>query len=309
MLNLALYAELQRLLDDFAAARIEVASYKGPLLALTLYGSVTLREFRDLDFLVRPEDVARAAPVLETHGYRCQSGADLALLGAREIAFGRRRGRGLVELHTALLPRYFASRPDRDPWSRLERVRLGARQVQTLTLEDAIVFLCQHGVQHGWERLAWVADVSEAVCGALPLDWERLRDRAAERGAARALRLGLALAARTLGTAPPVRMSREIAADAALPGLVRQVVGHWETPGPWRAAELLRFHLATRDRISTRAGYLLFRSLELNEHDWSFVALPPGLAPLYYPLRLARLAVQGFERLGARNTSDLADPA
>src|ERR1041384_3498267 len=68
-LNTFLTNELQRLLARFAVAEIEAMPYKGPVLAVALYGNVALRQFSDLDILVRPRDVARASELLQAEGY------------------------------------------------------------------------------------------------------------------------------------------------------------------------------------------------------------------------------------------------
>ena len=54
MRNIILTRELLRLLQLLAAHGIEAVPYKGPALALTLYNNLALRQFTDLDILVRP---------------------------------------------------------------------------------------------------------------------------------------------------------------------------------------------------------------------------------------------------------------
>src|SRR5207245_6416128 len=68
--NLRLAGELVRLLDRFARHGVAAVPYKGPLLAVRCYGDLALRPFRDLDFLIRPHDLAQAERALADHGYR-----------------------------------------------------------------------------------------------------------------------------------------------------------------------------------------------------------------------------------------------
>ena len=67
--NLIWLQEWQHLLQLLDEAAIPVISFKGPALALTAYGDLTLREFHDLDLLVHPADVPRARDVLLRTGY------------------------------------------------------------------------------------------------------------------------------------------------------------------------------------------------------------------------------------------------
>ena len=59
-LNIFLTHELRRLLSLFAENNITAVPYKGPALALQLYGNVALRQFSDLDIMVHPRDVLGA---------------------------------------------------------------------------------------------------------------------------------------------------------------------------------------------------------------------------------------------------------
>ena len=62
--NLKLARELVRLTDRLSEAGVPAVAFKGPVLALKLHGDLSLRQFNDLDLLVRPQDVGPAAQVL-----------------------------------------------------------------------------------------------------------------------------------------------------------------------------------------------------------------------------------------------------
>src|SRR6202451_98083 len=57
---LFLSAELIKILDLFRSQGIEVILYKGPALAVQAYGDITLREFEDLDIVLRQSDLPKA---------------------------------------------------------------------------------------------------------------------------------------------------------------------------------------------------------------------------------------------------------
>src|SRR5438128_8896670 len=65
-------AELARVTRAFADSGIEVLAHKGPALAQLLYRDPALRQFGDLDLLVRSGDVARSRLVLRQLGYEPQ---------------------------------------------------------------------------------------------------------------------------------------------------------------------------------------------------------------------------------------------
>lgn len=71
--SLQFATELTRISNCLEANAIQVIHYKGAVAAQQYYGSVTLRNFLDLDFLVRRDDLLALIKVLEGEGY-CNAG-------------------------------------------------------------------------------------------------------------------------------------------------------------------------------------------------------------------------------------------
>jgi hypothetical protein len=67
---LFLTAELTKILELFRARGIQGIAYKGPALAVQAYGDVTLRQFEDLDIIIRQGDLQKANEVMVGLGYR-----------------------------------------------------------------------------------------------------------------------------------------------------------------------------------------------------------------------------------------------
>ena len=102
--NLALTGELLRILALFEAEGIEAIPFKGPVLAEELFGTVSMRQFCDIDILVKPEAALRARDLLAARGYEPEftlSPAREAEYVRAEHAFQLRRPDGsvIVELH------------------------------------------------------------------------------------------------------------------------------------------------------------------------------------------------------------------
>src|SRR5258708_3989383 len=69
LFTLSMTAELFRLLDRFRGARVEVIVVKGPVLSTRAYGDPGLRQYVDLDFLIRADDLLEATCALTDAGY------------------------------------------------------------------------------------------------------------------------------------------------------------------------------------------------------------------------------------------------
>ena len=192
---------------------VPMVSLKGPTLALSAYGSVALRQFSDLDILVPRSQVLAARRVLLEDGYHSR----LELARAQEEAhlrddsvFDLVRDEGLdgrptaLELHWALTPRSFTRPITFDHVHlRLREGPLVGGSTQQLDAPDLLLILCVHGSKHLWERLQWIADVSQVLrqydrCddkgGAGELDWDRVRGLAVRFRVERMVGLGLLLA-------------------------------------------------------------------------------------------------------------------
>ena len=64
-------------------------------------------------------------------------------------------------------------------------------------------------------------------------------------------------------------------------------------PERWIASPL-RFDLRQLDGSADRARYLMHSVFDPTMREWELVKLPDALLPLYYPIRLARLALKPF---------------
>jgi hypothetical protein len=105
-------AELVRILHHLESAGIKALPYKGPVLAETLYGEVTQRQFGDLDILILPEDVPKAKAALLALGYKPRLNLAPSLEtsyieSGYEYSFSAAQGPNLLELQWRIVPRFY----------------------------------------------------------------------------------------------------------------------------------------------------------------------------------------------------------
>jgi hypothetical protein len=290
-------AELNKILELFESHGIQSIPYKGPVLAQQAYGDITLREFEDLDIILRQRDLPRAHEIILSLGYRAKFPWILSPGAAASLVPGEYNYRAverqiMVELHTEMTLRHFPVVPCLDDFSqRLVPVELSGRDVQTFCPEDALPILCIHGSKDFWERISWIADISELIHAHPQLDWDAVRRGAESLKAQRMLHLGLTLAASLLDAPVP----REILQPATTDAAVAAVAG--EVEKRLLSRELIpldaagRFHFRRRMVPGTMAGwrYAIRLAVVPAEEDWMMVRLPASLAPLYIALRPLRL--------------------
>ena len=67
--NLRFLQEMLALVSCLESHGVDASPYKGPVLAATLYEDLGLRQFYDLDLLVRKEDLPRVEEILRARSY------------------------------------------------------------------------------------------------------------------------------------------------------------------------------------------------------------------------------------------------
>ncbi len=176
--NLRFARALFEVVDLLDSERIPSVPLKGPVLAATAYGNLSLRQFGDLDILVHRQDVLKAKNLLTSAGYVNSFGltteAEHALIRYQKDFQLISPVRGtIVELHWALEPgKRFRRFSDEIVWKRLTEAQVEGRALPNLSPEDSLLYLCMHGANHRWDRLCWICDVAQTIARYPDLDWD-----------------------------------------------------------------------------------------------------------------------------------------
>ena len=227
--NLSLTRELLNILKLCQTHQIPVLPYKGPVLAVLLYGKLSLREFCDLDLIVQPKDFFRVADLLIEKGYQSTFPAfndahertyyryytELSLNKNEEI---------YVDLHHAIAPRYFQFTYQlNDLLEHAEVVDLVGTPVPHLGIEELLVVLCIHGAKDYWSQLKWICDLSELLQRYSQLNWDFIWSIVKQHSAKRRLLVGLGLAESLLDAPLPRFIQKKIQSDRESQALIAQV--------------------------------------------------------------------------------------
>jgi hypothetical protein len=293
--NLFLTGELLRLIDIFGQNAIPIAAFKGPLLAHSIYGDLSFREFCDVDVIVQPRDVLKAEDILTAYGYQADfpdRAFRYAFQGYQgQYAFRHCQTGMSVDLHWRLSSKGMAfPLQSAEIWPRLEKVTISGRTVLTLAHDDLALFLAAHGTKEGWRSLIWVCDFAELLRSYQDIDWLAIFDRAQRSHASRPLLLAVALASTLLDAPAPMALLDRARKDSAVRRLVEEAklrmlraVREEELAGFLNS---LRTHDRLRHRLLPIATLLTTRTVS----DYQAMPLPKSLWGLYYLTRPFRLA-------------------
>jgi hypothetical protein len=278
-----------------ADAGIGILVTKGPALSVRCYGDPGMRQYGDIDLIVRDADIRRVTQAMLDLGYepRVSLNAIDAKRAPGEYAFRKPGTDLLIEFHTESTFRYHPRpSPVEKVFQRSTFIAIDGRNVPVLSLEDELVLICIHGAKHFWERLMWIADVA-ALISRQALDWDRAIAVAREVGAERMLRLGLRLASDVLGTELAAQMQASVQSDRTVAKPAAQIESKLALCQRYDLGVLPRalFRIRMRGNFFEGLAYLLRLSLSPTEEDWVLEGeanRPVFLEAIRRPFRLAK---------------------
>ncbi len=285
-------AVLESLLKQFAERGIEVLPLKGPVLAEALYGDATMRSYSDLDLLVPRESFQRAEVLLLEMGFVVRSGDE---------KYHRRflREGVMVELHFGFgSPPFFpaGSFPfDASVvWARAGIETFQGLPIRVMSDDDLVLFLCLHGLQHGFSRLIWIMDIARALATARHCDVEELARNARQQGLELALLIGCEMVRETFPQQLPQWIDAIVAESPEMAGKVRHAVSALFAEGAETSSDpevgMWSFYLRTEGNPRRRwKRRLSFFAPTAEDYAWAGRnRIYPRLAPFLRPLRLLR---------------------
>ena len=305
--NLLFTGELLRLFDLFRQNRIRTATFKGPVLAVSVYGDLALREFSDLDLLIDEADLCRAENILAALGYQADflnKDYRSAFVGYQgQYAFRHSKTGIAIDLHWRLSSKGVAFPiQSTEIWFRLKQVTIAGRTVQSLAHDDLALFLAAHGTKEGWRSLGWLCDFAELLRNDHDLDWAAILERAQQSYCSRMLLLAMFLASTLLDAPAPVHLVDKARSSSAVRALAQKAQFTMLRTGR-RQGELgeLLNGINMYDRfwhsLWPIATILTTRTIG----DYQAMPLPKSLWGIYYltrPFRLASKAAQMMLRTG-----------
>jgi hypothetical protein len=306
--NLELTREMLSLVKALEAQGVTSVPLKGPVLAIDAFGSLSGREFGDIDLLVQPEDLERACEVILSAGYQ----PELQLTPRQRAAYlqsqhaftyFRPRENMTVEIHWRLYDRYLSfPLSDRDLWANIEFETIFGTRLRRLKPEHNFIFLCMHGAKHFWDRVEWISCLN-ALARTQPVSRVPLiLFEAARLRSTRLLHLGLVLA-HQLSPSPRTEyflnaMQPDPVANDMAAAVWQQVFAD-EFSGWNKEVHRFRFYMKAREHIWDRLRLVWWATVRIpppQSSAWEERALPESLWCLYYVLRPMRL----FRKVGLK---------
>jgi hypothetical protein len=284
--------ELTKIARCFEQRGIEFLAHKGPALAQLLYRNSSMRQFGDLDVIVRSKDFDRAKSALLELGYDSRLSLSprqeqAFLRSGYECSFSVNSERNLLELQWQIVPRFCSINFDIDAlFSRCRQIDLDGVSLQTMGHEDLLLVLCVHAAKHEWAQLGMLRDI--AALANFTLDWNWIVTEAHRLGILKVLQVSLLAAGKLFNLYFPTQLPSVNQGMDAIASAVVARLQHNYDPNT-ESIRYFRAQLHTRERWRDRAKFVWRLATTPSVQEWQAVRIPDRYFPLYRGVRIARL--------------------
>lgn len=301
--NMLMSAELIKISNLLSQNSIEALAFKGPALSQMAYGDITLRQFGDLDILIKKSDISSMIDLLIAHGYTPQIELGSTMKASfidtlTVIGFYKNTTQTLIEVHWDLLSKNYAiTWDDNALWAQKKECVINHTNIPVLTPQEQILYLCVHGSKHLFERLEWICDIDRSARAYPDMDWTALLQTAEKCGIKRMFCLGLALCEQFFELTLPETIQDEIQKDKTIPKLMQKIIeinfSDSTKEGKTYGYFLLMWQM--RENLSDKLRFTWYAFFAPQFDDYIFIKLPKYLGFLYPLVRPYRLLSKYFK--------------
>jgi len=166
--SLFLSSALIDLVSKLDNSGIKSASFKGPTLSYLLHHDISMRDFSDLDILIKKSDLEEVRQLLRSSGYIEQFELNEHYKVFYEnsvyyyLNFAREDGKVILDVHWSTnAPNYSFSGNYECYENRIQEIEFLNCNVPALGREDMLLELSIHWAKHSWCKLGWICDIGE----------------------------------------------------------------------------------------------------------------------------------------------------
>jgi hypothetical protein len=186
--NSLIFEELEKVLDTFRKAGIQVIVLKGAALAEKIYGNLALRPMTDIDLLAKKEDLFSLDDQMKILGYRPSdisindidfSSTYLTTLDYRSLSPNSTSFHVHWHFVNSTIPNesYINKIKIEDIWRDAEKTKIADVETMVMAPHHLLIHLSEHAlrVTHSLSKFSFFCDIDEVVNSYKErLDWDQL---------------------------------------------------------------------------------------------------------------------------------------
>ncbi len=281
-------AELIRIMKLLETNGIEALAFKGPALAQMAYGDITLRQYVDLDVLVKKKDIYKIDTLLKVHGYQrvleiTPNQEKVYMKYAHDLGLSHPKSGVHFEMHWSLMDDDYPIQLNlNEIWKNPQVIKINQQEIKTFPTEELLLYLCIHGSKHLWERIEWIKDI-DLLIRTQDIDWEKVLKEVESSKFETMFYLGLLLSMELLKTPLSENITKRISDIKVLQPLSIFILKSWQTPKSafQKTTAILKLFPGLKKKLS----YLNKILIKPSFNEYWYIDFPKGFYWLYYFLR------------------------
>ena len=295
--NMLMTAELITITKLLNQHKIKTIAFKGPVLSQMAYGDITLRQYGDIDILIRKKDRFNMINILENKGYIPEivlknSTKETFFNAVNVIAFYNKSIGIRIEIHWELLSKNYAINwHEKVLWKDTKSIQVNNNKIDILSMELHLLYICVHSAKHLYERIEWICDIDRLINTNPNIDWQYILKEAKNMGITRMLYLGLALCKELFDLKIPEEIQNSISHDKKIPILINKIIkiNYSDMIHQEKSINTLFLLLNMRENYIDKLKLLYKGIITPKFDDFLFFQLPKQMAFLYPIVRFFRL--------------------
>lgn len=287
--NLLLTGELIKILKLLELNEITAIPYKGPILSISIFHNLSLRQFVDLDFYIHKSDALKVKKLLISKGYKPFFNTNIEdsiyIKTQSEYKFSNEKG-FLIEFHLNFQGSFFYL-----PVSPLflcndlDTVTLNNSEILTFNNENLLLILCMHSASHDWDFLSRVCDISELI-QSREINWNEIIKKAEILRIKKILFINLIIVKELFETEIPDDILTQIEIEQSLESISKEIIiDYFLDVNELNLIKKSLFDLKKREHIFDGIKDVFLSIFTPTSVDFNLVKLPESLFLLYYFLR------------------------
>ena len=308
MRNFEYYRELLQLNTLFVKENITTVPYKGCIFSIQFYNDISLREFSDIDFLIKPDvsNIEAITKLLTAQGYSIgdeipEEFKKFHFDHVREFKFflysgGKRKF--LAEFHSSLSDPVFDTSmiiSNEYLFADLNEIDLNNNKIKTLSpTKHLITLFTHHGIREQWTSLKNIMDIAQGIKNDA-VKWNIIMECSHTYRFNKVLKIGLNIVNDLLGLEPNVPYDKP---KTITPWLKKLFSRHLYKPtNTWRNNLLLKIKSKDSFGDSMKMVFNHVRYIAMpSVLDYKFLKLPVAFNFLYIFIKPIRMLKMNFNK-------------
>ena len=284
--NMLLTSELIKIMKILEENDIKAIAFKGSTLAQLAYGDVTLRQYVDLDLLVEKENIFKIEDLLKDKYTRAlkltSSQEETWFKYAHDLSLTHKNGIN-IEFHWQMFDSNHPINLGKiNFFEESIKTIINNQNINTISNEKFLVYLCIHGSKHLYERIEWVSDIDRFI-KTQKIDWEKVENIIKNDNSERFFLLGLFLSKLLFET--KLSKNYEDKFDKEYESISSHIFDTWNGKEKSDNKSNMKYMLKLFVSRSDKLKYLNKMYFKPTFTEYWYINFPKPLYFLYYPLR------------------------